>query len=137
MGKRCISLDVEAEVNDLTTRKLMPLLKKFSSSSHNINRMLQSFSQVVGMEGVNLESRKMILTLFITLAVKVFLAPNGVCGVTHGSILAALAKTDKIREFNWCSFVIDELMCASTSAKDAVRHSTYASMPIGGSMKIL
>jgi hypothetical protein len=99
--------------------------------------MLQSFSQVVEMERENPQLRKVILTLFITLAVKVFLAPNGVCGVTHGSIIAALAKTDKIREFDLCTFVIDELMCASTSAKDVVKHSSSASMPIGGSIMIL
>jgi hypothetical protein len=79
------------------------------------------------MDRENHQSRKVILTLFIALAVKIFLAPNGVCGVTHGSIIAALAKTDKLKEFDWCTFVIDELMCASTSAKDAAKHSSCAS----------
>jgi hypothetical protein len=137
MGNRRISLDVPAEVDDLTARKLIPLLKKFSSSARNINCMLQSFPQVLEMQRENPQSRKVILTLFIALVVKVFLAPNGVCGVTHGSIIAALAKTDKIRELDWCTFVIDEFMCASTSAKDVVKHSSCASMPIGGSMMIL
>jgi hypothetical protein len=44
MGNKRISLDVPAEVDDLTAWKLIPLLMKFSSLAHNIHRMLQSFS---------------------------------------------------------------------------------------------
>ena len=52
----------------------------------------------------------MVLTSFIGLAVRYFLAPHGCCGLSHTSIQIPLSDLSMVEEYEWCSFEPDEIM---------------------------
>jgi len=86
---------------------------------------------------VSPESRKGVLSAFIAIALRYFLAPHGRCGPSHPSIQVALLDLSKVREYDWCSFVLDEILSGATHAVRNLLDPQCTSVTLSGCIIVL
>jgi len=83
------------------------------------------------------ESRKGVLSAFIALALRYFLAPHGRCGPSHPSIQVALSDLSHVKEYGWCSFVLDAILSRATHAVRNLLDPQCTSVTVSGCILVL